>query len=342
MSTSSAKAVFAIGLLGVLGGCGDLLGANFDDGHLKVDVPPSASAPSAPSQEAGTGPTNDAGGGVAPHVVMFGGGAITGSERILDNRFDETWTWDGTTWTPRMVTPHPSVRKVREIAPWVPLATAQVLDRALAMEREDRFQNVGEMQRAIRHAARTAGTVEPPPMTPSLAAFQSTPPAEALTRRVGFERSPSRRRAGLVVAVLGIAVLGALTALVANGASDRQRAHALVSSVAAPLPTPPSSLAFAAPVTAPSSLAVAAPVTAPSSLAVAAPVTRPAEPGVATTTPEVAAAPTTRVVARGASHTPAIGKPVKAALTPLSTPSVAVSPSPKPSDNDTNPLDLRR
>ena len=41
---------------------------------------------------------------------MFGGGAITGSERIIDTSFGDTWTWDGKTWTLRPTTPHPSAR----------------------------------------------------------------------------------------------------------------------------------------------------------------------------------------------------------------------------------------
>jgi hypothetical protein len=107
-----ALAFAAAAAIGALSGCADLLGANFDDGHLK-ESPDGGDAGAAPPGEAGSGPTDDggdAGDAGAPQVVMFGGGLITGSESVIDTRFDDTWTWDGHAWTKRTVTPHPSAR----------------------------------------------------------------------------------------------------------------------------------------------------------------------------------------------------------------------------------------
>lgn len=96
-------------MLAVVSGCGDLLGANFDDGHLQVA---DAAEQSDTSTQEATSPTSDAGdsGAVAPHVVMFSG--LTG---VGDGTEADTWTWDGT-WVRRDVTVHPSARTEHAMA----------------------------------------------------------------------------------------------------------------------------------------------------------------------------------------------------------------------------------
>jgi hypothetical protein len=102
----AALATATASFLAALSGCADLLGANFDDGHLKTDDAGEQPDTSNPSAEAGTEPTTDAGDGAAfaPHVVLFGGAG-------RDGLLDDTWTWDATTWTHRDVSPHPSARR---------------------------------------------------------------------------------------------------------------------------------------------------------------------------------------------------------------------------------------
>jgi serine/threonine-protein kinase len=210
------------------------------------------------------------------------------------------------------------VRKVREVAPWVPIATAQVIDRALAMDRSDRFQSAEEMQRAIRHAARTAGA-SGPRATSTVPSLASSPPPEALSRRVGFERSSSKR-ATLVAAVVGaVAVLGAGAALLWGGTSDRPGATAIVQASAevslAPSEPPPSPTP-----------SVERPL-----------VTAPSPESSASTTPAIVPPP-----ARPPSRTPA-GAKRSAAVASLAPPvRAAPAPSPASTPSNVNPLDLRR
>lgn len=97
-----ALATGIVAALGALSGCGDLLGADFDDGHLK---PVADAAPSTEEGGSGSGALDAS----TSHVLLFGG-------LMGDGKSDDvTWTWDGT-WTKRDVTVHPPGRNEHAMA----------------------------------------------------------------------------------------------------------------------------------------------------------------------------------------------------------------------------------
>jgi hypothetical protein len=97
VSTSDGRAVFAFAAAVMVAGCSQLLGADFEGGRLREDDG-GATTDDAAAPDAGT-PDGES---VPPHVVLFGG--------LVSGEDDVTWTWDGTSWTRRNVTPHPPGR----------------------------------------------------------------------------------------------------------------------------------------------------------------------------------------------------------------------------------------
>jgi serine/threonine-protein kinase len=215
------------------------------------------------------------------------------------------------------------VRKVGDVAPWVPRATAQVIDRALAMDRGERFQSAEEMQRAIRHATRTDGTAEPGAMS---SAFESVAPADpdVLARRLGFERSPSRMPVGVVGALAGlvgiVVVIGVVVSTLGHGSDDPPRVAATAepsfsasgSASADPQPQSPAPVVMQGPET---------------------------EPAASSVQPKVAAAPSATMRVRGPSRPPSVPTSTK----PTAVLAPTTPPSTKPTaGDDINPLDVRR
>jgi hypothetical protein len=104
--SASSRAIFVLAAVMAVG-CSQILGADFEGGHLRDEDAGSAAAANggdSATTDAGSTPDADvdAGPSVPPHIVLFGG--------LGEAAFDDTWTWDGTKWTWRKVTPHPPGR----------------------------------------------------------------------------------------------------------------------------------------------------------------------------------------------------------------------------------------
>jgi serine/threonine-protein kinase len=198
------------------------------------------------------------------------------------------------------------VKTVREVAPWVPTATAQVIDRALSLDRESRYSSAEAMQRAVRHAARAGTQFDAEPMPAPLSIS-----ADALSRRVGFDRSTSRG-GGWIAAVVAIgAMLGAAAiAILPSEAARHGTASVAHASTASSLP----SADHADPPT------LAEPVPSASAMP--------------------SANPSAVAAVHAASRSRAQAVPAKSSR-PAVVP-VAASSSATPAADEVNPLDLRR
>ena len=180
------------------------------------------------------------------------------------------------------------------------------------------------MQRAIRDAARTASTA-PAVGTLIQASFGSVVPADGdvLARRVGFERSPLRMRAGVVgplaALVAIVAVIGVVVSTLGHGSNDPPRAGAAerVTAVAS----------FSA-----SASAEPQPQPQPPALVVT------GEPAASSVRPTLAV-PSATLRGRGPSRPPL--PPASAKSTAVLVPTAPPSPKPTAGD-DVNPLDMRR
>lgn len=95
---------------------------------------------------------------------------------------------------------------IRSVAPSVPRSVAAVVDRALSFDKAARFEDAGDMQKALRSAAEASD----PPARASAEAEQTLPDA-SFPDRTAFVRNPaaggSRRRGAVVGLAAGTAAL---------------------------------------------------------------------------------------------------------------------------------------
>jgi serine/threonine-protein kinase len=136
---------------------------------------------------------------------------------------------------------------IRSILPALPSDVAEVVDRALAFKKEERWPNAAAMQRAVRKAIATIESKgepllePPPPSSRKLGADDSAMPT--LVRDPTGVRTTGRgARRGLLVGGLVLLLVGVVVgvaSLVRSGASasDGPQASALPASPAAPVPT---------------------------------------------------------------------------------------------------------
>ncbi len=99
---SSGRRIAFAALSVTVVGCSQLLGADFDAGHLRNDGADAATEGSLPQGSTTLDGSDADAGSALPHVVLFGGEDGTSPR-------DDTWTWDGARWTRRDVNPHPPV-----------------------------------------------------------------------------------------------------------------------------------------------------------------------------------------------------------------------------------------